>query len=497
MAQRLDQLIEQHATINPDGSSIGSEKGIYSYKELNGRINRLTNSFLDAGITQADRIGILLMNQEEFVFTYYACMRVGAVSVPMNPVLSSRELQVILSDCQPKIIVTNESLLGKISQLDLAFKPILLNVDDPHSFKAFLDSGNENAYISTNTPEEATIIYTSGTTGLPKGAILTHSNLLSNAETFAKTMSMNSQERTLIVAPVFHSAAQTCCLNATVCSGGYNYLLERWESSTKTLKTMEQEQISFFFGPPTMYTYMLQDPNLETYHLRLRIAFSGAAPLPIEIFNKWKELFGFEIVEGYGLSETSPVVTINPPQGLKKPGSIGIPIEHVQVKIMDQEGTELPDGQVGELVVKGPNVMKGYWQKHVETASVMHEDWFHTGDMGRKDEDGYFYIVDRKKDMINRAGFKVYPREVEEVIYQYPAILEVAVVGIPDPERGEEIKAFITLKDGHPAPTLYELQTFCKEYLASYKVPKILEILDQMPKTVSGKILKTKLRNIG
>ncbi|WP_019121351.1 long-chain-fatty-acid--CoA ligase [Brevibacillus massiliensis] len=493
MSARLDQMIRRHAVQNPEQLALGTERGTWTYRKLDHLLDRLAQAFVGWGISPGDRIAIVLMNREEFVLTYFACMRAGAISVPVNPVLSARELQLILSDCAPRIVVSSHPFLEKLEQVEWKEAPLLLNADDPESFAAFIADGKDGPLQLPADVEESTIIYTSGTTGLPKGALLTHGNLYSNAQAFAEALEMSAQEKTLIVAPVFHTAAQTCCLNATVYSGGYNYLLERWESSQKTLQTMEQEKISFFFGPPTMYTYMLQDPQIKEYDLSLRLAFTGAAPLPVEVFAKWKELLGFEIVEGYGLSETSPVVTINPPFGRKKPGSIGTPIRDVQVRICYESEQDDADG-VGELIVKGPNVMKEYWNKPEESAKALREGWLHTGDMARMDEDGYFYIVDRKKDMINRAGFKIYPRELEEVIYQHPSVLEVAVVGIPDPVRGEEVKAFITLKQDQPAPTLEELHSFCEGKLASYKFPRMLEVLDQMPKTVSGKILKTSLR---
>ncbi|HZG73722.1 MAG TPA: long-chain fatty acid--CoA ligase [Chondromyces sp.] len=490
----IDLMIQHVAKENPSRLAVGWETGAYTYKEFNYLIEKLSNAFLSAGIKPGDRVGIILFNCPEFLLAYYACMRMGAISVPINPVLTGRELGVILNDCTPVMIITNESVNKKIETIQLSVEPIMLNTNRPDSFRYFLNSGDDKPIMIKRVTDDSTIIYTSGTTGIPKGAVLTYRNLYSNAKEFAEGMGMTGQEKTLIVAPVFHSAALTCCLNATFYSGGYNYLLERWTSSSHTLLTMEKEEISFFFGPPTMYTYILADPKLENYRMKLRMAFTGAAALPEEIFNQWKDKFGMEIVEGYGLSETSPVVTYNPPDGIKKPGSIGLPIKDVALKIIDDEGNDVQVGQAGELCVKGPNVMRGYWNRPEENKRSFIDGWFRTGDIAKMDRDGYYYIVDRKKDMIIRSGFKIYPREIEEVLYQHPNVLEAAVIGTPDRERGEVVQAVLTIKDDQNKPAASELKDFCRKKLASYKVPSSFIIVDELPKTGSGKIVKTKLR---
>lgn len=491
----LDLKLQEHADKIPERLAIGWETGSYTYGELNEKVQKLANQFYLNGIKKGDRIAILLNNCPEFVISYYACMRAGAINVPVNPSLTSREFGIILNDCNPKIIITNESVNNILKQTALHFNAKYL-ITDNQGFGDLLQAGPAERLANFSDSEDCTILYTSGTTGLPKGALLTHHNLYSNAKTFAEAFHLNTDDRTLIVPPLSHIAAQSNCLNTTLYAGGYNYMLPRWESSAKTLRTMEEQEITFFFGPPTMYTYMLNDPNVKKYQVKLKFAYTGASPLPERIFNKWVEIFGFEIVEGYGLTECSPVVSINPPYGKKKIGSIGLPIEDVKVKIINDLFEEVPVGEIGELAVKGPNVMKGYANRKEANEAAFVDGWFRTGDIARQEKDGYLYIVDRKKDMIIRSGFNVYPREVEEVLYQHPAVLEAAVIGYPDEEKGELVKAVLTLKSAHNEKLIDELKAFCKERLATYKVPTQFEIVEELPKTSSGKIVKGKLREL-
>jgi long-chain acyl-CoA synthetase len=491
----LDQMLQIHAKSNPEKKAVGWEDFSLTYKELNDNVQKLANQFFLNGIEVGDRIAIILANCPEFIISYYACMRVGALSVTINPTLTSRELGIIMNDCEPKIVICNQVVNETLQNTNLNVEPQYLTVNH-FSLNEILEHGPVENVIPRFKAEECSIIYTSGTTGIPKGAVLTYDNLYHNAKTFAESFGMTEKERTLIVAPLFHTAAQTNCLNATIYSGGFNYLLPRWISTTNTLQTMEDERITFFFGPPTMYTYILNEQNLDKYNLSLRIVYTGAAPLPEEIFNKWTETFGFEIVEGYGLTETSPVVSFNPPNGRKKLRSIGLPMKDVHVKIVNELLEEAQVNEPGELLVKGPNVMKGYWNRPEENRKVFVDGWFRTGDVAKKDEDGYLYIVDRKKDMIIRSGFNIYPREIEEVLYQHPAVLEAAVIGCPDAEKGELVKAVITLKQEVGEDFQKELETFCRKNLSGFKVPQQFEIVKEFPKTTTGKIMKTKLRDL-
>lgn len=488
----LDLTLRKHAENAPESLALGWEGKYYTYAQLNNLIQNVTENLYLKGIQLGEKVAIILNNCPEFVVSYYACMRVGAISVPINPSLTSREYEVVLKDCKPKLIITDQKVNERLNDVELShdYETVMTNTD---SFKELLKEGSKEP-LKLAYGEECTILYTSGTTGSPKGAILTHYGLYHNAKVFAESFPLNNKDRTLIVPPLTHIAALSNCLNATIYCGGYNHLLDRWESSSKTLKTMEEQKITYFFGPPTMYTYILNDPNVSAYKIELKFAYTGAAPLPEEIFNKWVKVFGFEIIEGYGLTECSPVVAMNPPNGKKKIGSIGMPIKDVQTKIVDDSFEEVKTGDPGELVVQGPNVMIGYLNKPSENEKSFKDGWFKTGDIAKRDDEGYLYIVDRKKDLIIRSGFNVYPREVEEVLYKHPAILEVAVVGSKDEERGELVKAVLTFKKGkHVSPE--KLKEYCVGRLATYKVPSIIEIVDELPKNNSGKILKNKLSN--
>lgn len=491
----LDLKLQEHAEERPENRAIGWGSDFYTYRELNKKVQSLTNEFFRNKIQPGDRVGIILENCPEFVVSYYACMRVGAISVPINPALTARELQVIINDSKPVIIITNDTISTKLSNANITEEPKYL-ITQTEVFDEILASDNVKEITSSSYHDECTILYTSGTTGLPKGAILTNYSLYHNAKVFSEAFNLNEKDRTLIVPPLSHIAALSNCLNTTMCSGGYSYMLPRWESSFKTLTTMEEQEITFFFGPPTMYTYLLNDPKVKEFKLKLKNAYTGAAPLPEETFNKWVEIFGFEIVEGYGLTECSPVVSINPPDGRKKIGSIGLPIKDVRVKVVDEEFKEVPLSKSGELIVQGPNVMKEYYNKPADNKEALVNGWFKTGDIAMQDEDGYLYIVDRKKDVIIRSGFNVYPREVEEVLYQFPGVLEAAVVGFPDKDRGELVKAFITLKSGISEDDITGLREYCKERLATYKIPSTFEVIKELPKSNTGKILKVELRKM-
>lgn len=449
---------------------------------------------MENGIFPGEKIAIILENCPEFVISYFASMRAGAINVPVNPALTTREYGLILNDCRPKLIITNNKVFETLKKNSFDW-PVEFLITG-HEFNQFLGQGSARLDLDNLYQEDCTILYTSGTTGPPKGAVLTHENIYINAEVFGRELGLNSNDRTLIVAPITHIAAQSNQLNTIIINGGYCYLMERWQSTTATLQKMEEEEITYFFGPPTMLTYILNERDLKEFDLILRIVYTGAAPLPEGIFQQWSEVFGFEIIEGYGLTECSPVVCMNPAIGKKKLRSVGLPIEDVSVKIVNEDFEEVPPGIPGELVVKGPNVMKGYYRRIEENQVAFRNGWFRTGDIAMKDEEGYIYIVDRKKDLIIRSGFNVYPREIEEVLYMHPAILEVAVIGSPHPEQGEMVVAVLTLKDGYDESITNDLGEFCKKQLATYKVPSDFRVIEEFPKTNSGKIIKSKLKEV-
>jgi long-chain acyl-CoA synthetase len=334
------------------------------------------------------------------------------------------------------------------------------------------------------------ILYTSGTTGTPKGAELTHDNLLSNVDTILSTLIEMQQDDVVLGAlPFFHVFGLTCGLNSTVKAGGTLTLLPRFDPD-KALEIFARDTVTIFEGVPTMYVAMLHADSADSADTSsLRLCVSGGSAMPGEVLRSFEEKFGCKILEGYGLSETSPVASFNHPDRERKVGSIGTPVAGVDMKVVDEDGGEVPQGEVGEIVIKGPNVMKGYWRKGEETERAIVDGWFHTGDMAKVDEEGYFFIVDRKKEMILRGGYNVYPREVEEVLYEHPAVAEAAVVGVPDEKMGEEVGAAVVLKKGQEV-SADELRSYVRDNVANYKYPRKIWFVDELPKGPTGKILK-------
>jgi len=346
--------------------------------------------------------------------------------------------------------------------------------------------------VPTDADDTAVLLYTIGTTGKPKGAELTHSNLSNNVRVAMGLFEVSDNDIMLGALPLFHSFGQTCALNCTMAAGGTLTLIPRFDPE-KALEIIERDKVSIFEGVPTMFSAMLHAPNKDDIDVScLRVCASGGSAMPVEVLTQFEEQFGTKVLEGYGLSETSPVASFNHPDRERKPGSIGTPIEGVEMKVVDDEGNDVPQGEVGEIVIKGHNVMKGYWNRDDATKESIRDGWFHTGDMAKVDEDGYFFIVDRKKDMIIRGGYNVYPREIEEVLYEHPAVREAAVVGVPHQELGEEVGAAVALKEGESVEA-DELQKFVKDQVAAYKYPRHIWFVDELPKGPTGKILKREI----
>ncbi|MEK3936838.1 long-chain fatty acid--CoA ligase [Sporosarcina sp. FSL W7-1349] len=490
--------ITRFSISSPDKIALKNLHSTITYEELEQKINQTANAFLSFGVEKGERILIQIGNRFEFIYCYYAAMKIGAIIVPINPLYTPNEMSFIVEDCQPVVYVCEQLAKNNIETVNKHSENVkkIVVLDDKLeelNFERYMTE-QSGVYEANIEDDDAVcqILYTSGTTGHPKGAMLTHDGLAGNAKTYSEHLKCTSDDIGLIVAPLYHAAAQTNCLNTMILSNAGCYIMEKFVPIV-VLDTMEKEQITYFFGPPTMYAMLLNDPNIENYQFNLRIAFTGAASMPVSVHKRWKELFGFDILEGYGLTECSPVVSNHGPDGPIKHGSIGPAIEGVSVKIFDENDQEVPVGEIGEVVVQGPNVMKGYWNRPEATKEALRGGWFHTGDVGYQDEDGYFYIVDRKKDMINQGGLKIYPREIEEILYQYGSFLEVGVVGEPDAIKGEQVVAYVTLKDSKGSVDFEDVEKFCRKNLAPYKIPKKYYVLDEMPKTLSGKILKTQL----
>jgi long-chain acyl-CoA synthetase len=489
----LAELLTDTAARSPDGDAIKLDDLRLSYRGLEQAAGRVAGLLEAKGMRPGDRVGVMLPNVPYFAAVYYGILRGGGVVVPMNVLLKEREVEYYLSDSEARLLFAWHELADAAhAGSDGAHADCLLV--EPGDFEAVLERwGSSPEIVGRESGDTAVILYTSGTTGKPKGAELTHDNLRRNADIAIGLFGMDADTVTLGALPLFHSFGQTCGLNATIRAGGCLTLIPRFHPG-RALQIIERDRVTVFEGVPTMYSALLGDPSRgEVDTSTLRVCVSGGAAMPGEVMRNFEQAFGCTILEGYGLSETSPVASFNHPDRERKPGSIGTPIEGVEMQVWDDEGNELPQGEVGEIVIRGHNVMKGYWRKPGATAAAIDEDgWFRSGDMARLDEDGYFFIVDRKKDLIIRGGYNVYPREVEEVLYEHPAVHEAAVVGIPHPQLGEEIGAAVALKPGVSVDAA-ELRDHVKRQVAAYKYPRRVWIVDELPKGPSGKILKREI----
>ena len=465
-----------------------------TYAELDGASARLAGLLEAKGVEPGDRVGLMLPNVPYFPVVYYGSLRAGGTLVPMNVLLKGREVRYYLEDSGAKILFAWEGFADAAEEgtQEAGAECIIIR---PGEFEQLLGSAEAaNVVVERDPQDTAVILYTSGTTGQPKGAELTHANLTRNCEAAAKVFEGLGPDDTVLGAlPLFHSFGQTCAMNAAVRFGAMVTLVPRFDPE-KALEVFGRDEVTVFEGVPTMYNALLHSRGRESANVSsLRLCVSGGSAMPVELLRGFEEQFGVAILEGYGLSETSPLASFNHLDRERKPGSIGTPIEGVKMKVVDDSGVEVPQGEIGEIVIRGHNVMKGYWNRPDETAEAISEDgWFRSGDMARVDEDGYFFIVDRKKDLIIRGGYNVYPREVEEVLYEHPAVQEAAVVGLPDDHLGEEVGAAVALKAGEHVSD-DELQTFVKDQVADYKYPRRIWFVDELPKGPTGKILKREI----
>jgi long-chain acyl-CoA synthetase len=464
-----------------------------TYADLDDRSARLATLLRENGLEPGDRVGVMLPNVLEFPIAYYGVLRAGGVVVPMNVLLKRREIAFYLEDSGAKLLLAWHGF-GEEARAGAAEAGTELIEVEPESFAELLGDREPTAEVAeTGEEDTAVVLYTSGTTGKPKGAELTHLNLDRNAEISARTTCQIQEGDVVLGAlPLFHSFGQTVSMNASLRAGATLTLLPKFDPG-EALEIMGRDAVTHFYGVPTMYGAFLHHPGRESFDTsNLRICITGGAAMPVEVLRGFEKAFGCELLEGYGLSETSPVASMNHPGRPRKPGSIGTPLQEVEMKVFDENDNEVPPGEVGEIVIRGHNVMKGYWQRPEATEEAMRGGWFHSGDMARVDEEGYFFIVDRKKDMIIRGGYNVYPREVEEVLYEHPKIREAAVLGIPHDQWGEEIGAAVVLHEGEElAPE--EVSEYVKERIAAYKYPRLVWFLDDLPKGPTGKILKREI----
>ncbi len=480
------------------------EKGKKTFNQFYEEVIKLSCGLKKLGIKKDDKIALLLNNCPEFIVSYFAIVNLGAVCVPLNTFLNKEEIIYILNDCKAKILITSSDFKDTLIEINPNRIPSLENIISINSlnkikyldYKSLLKSGDTD-FIDIKEDDVAVIIYTSGTTGHPKGAMLTHKNLISNVEASIKAIKIKDNDKFIIFLPMFHSFSFTVCVLIPLYCKCRLTIIKSIKPFSKIIKAIFFQRITIFVAIPQVYNVLSgkKIPKIFLWLNPIRLCISGAAPLAEEVLIKFEKKFRIPLLEGYGLSEASPVVSVNPLDGIRKPKSVGLPLPGVSVKIVDEEGKDLGIDKIGEIVVKGPNVMKGYYNRPQETDEIIKDGWLFTGDIGKIDKDNYIYILDRKKDLILVNGMNLYPREVEEVLYRHPAVEDAVVVGKKNDIHGEIPIGIIKLKEGMNVLES-ELKKFCKEHLANFKVPHKFEFWSELPRTGTGKILKREIRRI-
>jgi len=468
----------------------------YTYRELNDRVHKVANYFKGLGVSKGDRVAIYLTNRPEWIMLYYGVIRIGAAVVCISAAYKSSELEHLIGDSKSSLMITSEELFPNIPDRDKFphLKDVLiLEKDDILAFLCEKEKGEQEHGVSVDcgAADMCVILYTGGTTGIPKGAMLTHQNLLYTSQNVCYHERTVPDDALLCFMPLNHVFAGCHIMNSCFYSCATLVLHKSFEMD-EIVASIGTNKVTRFYAVPTVYIRLLNNPECHKYLATMGYSFSAATSMPSEIVRQWKDTFGLNIHEAYGMTETSSMVTFNHLYR-HKIGSVGTPAGVVEVRIVDTGGGEVPQGESGEIIIRGPNIMKGYFNRPEETAAAMEHGWLRSGDVGRLDEEGYLYIVDRIKDMIISGGLNVYPTEVEEVLYTHEAVEECGVAGAPHEEYGEAVTAFIKLKEGRTV-TEEELIRFCKEKMASYKAPKKVIFMEELPKTPQGKILKRELK---
>ncbi|MCG3148014.1 MAG: Long-chain-fatty-acid--CoA ligase [Verrucomicrobiae bacterium] len=461
-----------------------------TYRQLREQIDRYAlNLQHRQGLAKGDRVGLLLKNSPQFIYALYAALESGATVVPINTFLKTPEIQHIVDDCRLTCLVTEHSLRDSTAGLQRVSLVDVQHLSHPRE--------GTPARPPVAASDLAVIIYTSGTTGKSKGALLTYGNFTANVQSCIAALDETHRDRITLLLPMFHSFMLTVCIFTSLAVGAGIVLIKSVQPFKLALREMIRNRATILVGIPQLFQAMAQAklPFWLPWVLKIRLAISGAAPLPRETLDVFERKYRFPLLEGYGLSEAAPVVSFNPLHGTRKAGSVGLPLSGIEVKIFGDNGREVPTGEVGEIVVRGPNVMLGYYNQPDESSAALRNGWLHTGDMGKKDSDGYIYIVDRRKEMFLVRGMNVYPREIEEVLYTFPNVHEAAVIARRDDKRGESAVAFISTNEGTTVDTASVLK-YCRERLADYKLPREIRIVDKLPRTATGKIAKLELKKL-
>lgn len=482
-AQRLPDKV---ALVTSDGTS-------FDYATFDREADRVASALRAAGIVNGDRVAIAMHNLPQFPFAYFGILRAGAVAVPLNAFLTPVEVGRILEDAGVKAAITAPPFEDVIRSAD-ADVDSLQTILSVREWDSIAPADVSPVEPSTSEDDLAVLSYTSGTTGEPKGAMLTHRNLLANLrQQMQVPQSANENDVFFLALPLFHIFGLNVTLGLLAMNGATGLLLDRFEP-IPSLRLIEEHKVTVLFGAPTMYTAWVETPGVDQYDLSsVRLAISGAAPLSPDVLQRFKELFGVDVWEGYGLTETSPTLTTNRMANDPRPNSVGMPLPEVELRIVDEDGQDVEMGDTGEVLVRGPNVFKGYWQRKEETEAAFVDGWFRTGDVAVRDEEGYIYLVDRKRDLIIVSGFNVFPSEVEEAILKNDKITEAAVIGVPHPYTGETVKAFVVLEEGAET-TPSEILAEVEKRIARFKCPRSVEIVDELPHLLTGKVLRRALK---
>ncbi|HEU4712394.1 MAG TPA: AMP-binding protein [Pyrinomonadaceae bacterium] len=482
--QNIPELLHRRAAAAPDKAFLFSETDgrKFTYREFETVVSRVARMLAANGVRKGDVVSLLLPNSVEYVVAYFACWWIGALAGPINSLLKAQEIEYVISNSEAKLLLANSDLRPTVDIKIISFD----NVEE------FGDEPLEQTRIEKD--DDAIIIYTSGTTGKPKGCLLTHGNVIANARQITSWLGFTENDRLLTMMPLFHMNAVSVTTMSALYAGGSTVVSPKFTAS-RFWQIISDYQITSFGSVATMLSMLLSTyPDGVPHGLhtdQLRFAMCGSAPVPAEVMKRFEETFKCLVVEGYGLSESTCRSTFNPPDQRRRPGSCGLPIGN-EMRVVDEEDREVPDGSLGEIVLRGENILKGYYKNPDATETAFRHGWFHTGDIGYRDADGFYYIVDRKSDMIIRGGENIYPREIDEVLYEYPGVAAAAVVGVPDELYGEEVAAVIVLKDGAKA-SAEEVIEFCKARLADYKCPKTVHFVHDIPKGPTGKLLKREL----
>jgi acyl-CoA synthetase (AMP-forming)/AMP-acid ligase II len=458
----------------------------WTYAEFDAAVRGTAAMLAAHGVGKGDVVSLLLPNSAEYIVAYFACWHIGAIAGPVNSLLKREEIEWVVSNSESKLLLVNPSLVPDLPGWDIGVPYVLFDDLPP-------DGSDLEKPANIVPDDEAVIIYTSGTTGKPKGCLLTHGNLIANARQITEWMTFTPEDRLLTVMPLFHMNAVTVTTMTALYCGGSTVVSLKF-SASRFWDIIDTYQITSFGSVATMLSMLLESGEPAGSRRSLRFAMCGSAPVPAEVLRRFEVTFGVLVIEGYGLSESTCRSTFNPPNGTRRPGSCGLPIGN-EMRVVDDDDNEVPDGELGEIVLRGPNIFKGYFKNPEATSQAFRGGWFHTGDVGYRDADGYFHIADRKSDMIIRGGENIYPREIDDLLYTHPAVAAAAVIGVPDPLYGEEVAAFVVLKDGVSADET-EIIDFCRRHLADYKCPKTVHFVPDIPKGPTGKLLKRELSKL-